>query len=187
MREFPLTEADLVIVTHAHFDHDAVHRITGLPSLVRHPVVMEVQDLRLTGYGDWHVAGHSSAGLANVIFVLEAGGVRICHLGDNRYPPPSEIVEAIGGVDVLIVPADDSGHLLSYDETDGFIERFKPRAAIPVHYLIPGVTAPESTLGPPVGWLARHDNVRHLTGPAQLAPDTLPGESEIWLMNAELD
>ena len=35
--EFPLTEADLVVVTHDHFDHDAVHRITGLSSVVRHP------------------------------------------------------------------------------------------------------------------------------------------------------
>lgn len=191
VRDFPLTEADLLVVTHDHFDHDAVHRITGLPTIVRHPISMEMQDLRLTGHADWHVPGHSSAGLSNVIFVMESGPkgapVRICHLADNRFPPPPEIVEAIGRVDLLIVPVDDSCHLLSYDEVDGFIDLFQPRAVLPVHYLIPGITAPESTLEPPDGWLARHENVRKIAGTVTLSPDTLPGETEIWLMTPELD
>ena len=127
-----------MIMTHDHFDHDAIHRITGLPTVVRHAVEMRLQDLLVTGYADWHVPGHSSAGLANVIFVLESGGVRVCHLGDNRWPPPEEIVEAIGEVDVIIVPVDDSCHLLSYEEVDAFIDLFAPRIVIPVHYFIPG-------------------------------------------------
>ncbi len=144
-------------------------------------------DLRLTGYGDWHVPGHSSAGLANVIFVLESGGVRVCHLGDNRWPPPTEFVAAIGAVDLLIVPVDDSCHLLGYDEVDAFIELFKPRVVIPVHYFIPQITAPESTLEPPDGWLTRHEQVRHVEGAVQLGADKLPETTEIWLMTPELD
>lgn len=187
VRTFPATEANLVVITHDHFDHDAVDRITGLPTVVRHAVDMTMDDLRITGYADWHVAGHSSAGLANVIFLLETSGVRVCHLGDNRFPPPAEIVNAIGDVDLLIVPVDDSRHLLRYEETDGFIALFRPRAVIPVHYLISGVTAPESTLEPPHGWLARHENIREIRGPVTLSPDRLPGETEIWLMAPELD
>ena len=187
VREFPLVEADMVVVTHDHFDHDAVHRITGLPTVVRHAVEMRLQDLLVTGYADWHVPGHSSAGLANVIFVLESGGVRVCHLGDNRWPPPEEIVEAIGEVDVVIVPVDDSCHLLSYEEVDAFIELFAPRIVIPVHYFIPGVTAPESTLEPPDGWLARHGNVRRIApGQITLERGTIPAEPEIWLLEPDV-
>ena len=187
VREFPLIEADLLIVTHDHFDHDAIHRITGLPTIPRHAMAVEIEDLRLQGYADWHVPGHSSAGLANVIFTLESGGVRLCHLGDNRLPPPPEIVDAIGEVDVLIVPADDSCHLLSYDEVDAFVDLFDPSVVIPVHYFIPGVTAPESTLEPPDSWLKRHTMVRRDIGPVTLHLDTLPEEQEIWVMRAELD
>ncbi|CAN5795007.1 MBL fold metallo-hydrolase [soil metagenome] len=174
-------------MTHDHFDHDAVYRVTGLPTVVRHAIKLEMRDLRLTGYADWHVPGHSSAGLVNMIFVLESGGVRVCHLGDNRYPPPAEIVNAIGHVDVLTVPADDSCHLLNYDEVDGFIETFNPRVTIPVHYFVPGVTAAESTLEPPDGWLERHNNAERVAGTVRLDAATLPNEPEIWLMRAELD
>ena len=187
VREFPLTRADLVIVTHDHFDHDAVHRITGLPTVLRHAVELELGDLKVSGYADWHVPGHSSAGLANVIFVLESGGVRVCHLGDNRFPPPPEIVAAIGTVEVLIVPVDDSCHLLSYEEVDGFIELFDPRVVIPVHYLIPGVTALESTLEAPGEWLTRHANVRRFeAGMIELEPGTMPAERELWLLEPDL-
>ncbi|MEZ4522099.1 MAG: MBL fold metallo-hydrolase [Thermomicrobiales bacterium] len=191
VREFPLTEADLLIVTHDHFDHDAAYRITGLPTVMRHALEMKLGDLRLTSYADWHVPGHSSAGLENLIVVLESGlegaPVRVCHLGDNRFPPAPAIVEAIGTVDLLIVPVDDSRHLLSFDEVDGFVRMFEPSVVIPVHYDIPGITAPESTLGPADGWLERQARVRRVAGPVSLSPDTLPGESEIWLMTPELD
>ena len=191
VRDFPAIDVDLVIVTHEHFDHDAVHRITGLPTILRHAATMEIEDLRVTGFADWHVPGHSSAGLPNVIFVLDIGPegapVRLCHLGDNRLPPPSEIVDAIGELDVLIVPVDDSCHLLSYEEVDAFIEIFEPSVVIPVHYFIPGVTAPESTLKPPNGWLKRHANIRRDVGPTALHPDTLPEQREIWMMRAALD
>jgi L-ascorbate metabolism protein UlaG (beta-lactamase superfamily) len=187
LREFPPVEADLVLVTHDHFDHDAVDRITGLPTVARHAIELKTEDLRVTGYADWHVPGHSSAGLRNVIFVLESGGVRVCHPGDTRFPPPPEIVDAIGAVDLLVVPVDDSCHLLSYEEVDGFIELFEPQVVIPVHYLIPGVTAPESTLESPDGWLAYHAKVRRDVAAIAIEPGTLPEEREIWVMRAELD
>ena len=187
VREFPLTEADLAIVTHDHFDHDAVDRVTGLPTILRHAGRFEMADLRVTGFADWHVPGHSSAGLRNVMFVLESDGLRFCHLGDNRWPPPGEIVDAIGNVDVLIVPVDDSCHLLDFDEVDGFIEQFSPSITIPVHYFIPGVTAPESTLELPDNWLARQSNVQRTSQTVQLDPATLPASPEVWLPVAKLE
>ncbi len=175
------------MVTHDHFDHDAVWRAGGLPTVVRHPVGLDYRDLRLTGFADWHVAGHSGQSLANIIFMLESGGVRVCHLGDNRFPPPTEIVDQIGRVDVLIVPADDSCHLLNYDEVDGFIDLFKPRIAIPAHYLIPGITGPESTLSAAGLVMTRHENVQRIAGVVELNPDRLPDRSEIWLMDADVN
>lgn len=186
-RDCPVAEVELLVITHDHFDHDAISAALGQPSILRHPVELRYRDLILTGYQDWHVSGHSSAHLTNTIFVIESGGVRVCHLGDNRFPPPAKISDAIGDVDVLIVPVDDSCHLLEYDDVDAFIDLFRPRVVIPVHYLIADLTDPDSTLLPIDGWLERHERVRHLAaGPVWLAADELPHEREIWVFSPEL-
>lgn len=187
LRECPAAEVDLLGITHDHFDHDATSAAIGQPSILRHPVELRYRDLLLTGYQDWHVPGHSSAHMTNTIFIVESSGVRVCHLGDNRFPPSAEISDAIGDVDVLIVPVDDSCHLLEYDDVDAFIELFRPRIVVPVHYLIPGLTDPASTLLPIDGWLERHARVRHLAaGPMWLVVDELPKPREIWVLSPDL-
>jgi L-ascorbate metabolism protein UlaG (beta-lactamase superfamily) len=176
----PVVEADVVLVTHDHFDHNAVHRVAGEPRVVRSAVDVVTEDVRIYGFEDSHASPDE---IPNTIFVLESGGVRVCHLGDNRPDVSRETVEAIGRVDVLIVPVDDSSHLHRFWEVQQLIETFEPRVVVPVHYFIAGVTEPGSTLLSPDTWLGTQDDVRHIHAPdVEISVDALPAQRQVWVL-----
>ena len=85
-------------------------------------------------------------------------------------------------IDVLLVTVDDSNHLLSYEEVDSLIQRLEPRVVVPMHYQIPGLTAEDTGLEPPEGFLATQRNVKRLDGDtAVFSPQSLPSQTEVWL------
>lgn len=181
LEPMPDVEADVVLITHDHFDHNASHRVGGDPEIISAAVDRELGDAHLLGVDDRHATPDD---LTNTIFVLEAAGVRLCHLGDNRPDVPAEAVEAIGRVDVLIVPVDDSSHLLRFWEVRQLIETFRPRIVVPAHHLIPGLTDPGSTLLPADTWLGTQDSVRRIgRATVRLDAASLPPEREVWVFS----
>ena len=120
--------------------------------------------------------------MENTIFVVESGGVRSCHVGDNRHDIPGHVRAQLGAVDILMVTVDDSCHLLSYDQVDSLIAEVSPRVVVPMHYYVEGLTTASSTLRTPKGWLKTQTSVRHLgANPIELTPDDLPDEREVWV------
>jgi L-ascorbate metabolism protein UlaG (beta-lactamase superfamily) len=178
----PSVEADVVLVTHEHFDHNAISRVAGSPQVIRGAGEVEGSDFVLSGIRDKHA---SPDDLDNTIYVLDVGDVRVCHLGDNRPDMPDEVVESIGRIDWLIVPVDDSSHLLRFWEVDWVISRVNPRVVVPVHYLIEGVHARASTLLPIDTWLSTQPGVRLVgTATLRMRRDDVPKQREVWVFDA---
>ena len=67
------------------------------------------------------------------LIVVETGGMRIVHWGDNRHDPPPEIWEALGRIDVALLPVDDSQHVMGFAMTEHIIETLRPHVVIPQH------------------------------------------------------
>ena len=179
---FPPMEAEVVLVTHDHFDHNADHAVPGKPTVIRGPGRFQLKDVEITGVLDLHSGRSGLRGMANTIFVVELQGVRYAHIGDNRHDVPDAARRAIGRVDVLMVTVDDSNHLLSSEQVDGLTTLLDPRVVVPMHYYIEGLTTVESTLKTPDGWLSSQPRVRRLQSPTlSLRPDDLPEEREVWL------
>lgn len=181
-RLFPEVRCDLGLITHAHFDHDAVERLPAAASILRMPGEFAAGDLRIRGVGDLHSGPARLSDFPNVMFRLESGDVSFLHLGDNRAEWPAEVSRAIGDVDVLLITVDDSKHLLTYGQADSLVRRLQPRVVIPMHYAIPGLHSAECELLPPEGWLSRQPTVRRLdTDGFEFARVNLPTETEVWL------
>ena len=185
LHRFPSPECDLALVSHAHFDHNAVGELPEAASVLRTPGCLRYRDVSIHGVADLHAGGAGQRGMRNVMYVVEAGGVRFLHTGDNRAQVPARVRADLGAVDVLMITVDDSRHILSYDEVDSVVETVNPRVVIPTHYLVPGLTTEESTLLPPDGWLATQERVRrtgaHKVG---IAREDLPVSREVWVMDA---
>lgn len=186
-RRFPNIQCDLTLVTHAHFDHDAVDWLPETTSLIRLPGEFQFPDLSVKGILDYHSGARSQLiNMPNVMFRLETNGVSFLHLGDNRVQWPEAVIRAVGTVDVLLVTVDDSRHLLTYPEVDELVARLNPRVVIPMHYYIPGLTAPSSGLEPPEGWLDTQPSVQRL-GRSQIPidPGSLPDSTQVWVLEPD--
>jgi L-ascorbate metabolism protein UlaG (beta-lactamase superfamily) len=186
--EFPPVAADLVLITHPHFDHDAIDCIPGCPTVIRTPGQFRYKDLTVHGVLDIHAVDAGQRGMKNVIFIIDAGGIRFCHLGDNRPQLPSDVCRDIGSVDFLMVSVDDSYHLLTYREVDYLINTIGPKVVIPMHYLIPGIIDEESTLKTIEQWLSTQTNVYHIEQHTlTITPAEIPRTREIWVLSPYTD
>jgi hypothetical protein len=165
---FPRVKANRVLVTHSHWDHDAAGQILGKAKVVRGPGAHEGPDYTIRGIAGRHApAGAESIGYENTVFVIETGGIRFCHLGDNG-PPEGDLVTRVaegGPIDVLMLAVDSEHRVLDGEGARGWIEALKPRLVIPMHYRLPGL-APDRIggLGTIDAWLSRHEEVIRVEG-----------------------
>ncbi|MBP9183010.1 MAG: MBL fold metallo-hydrolase [Fuscovulum sp.] len=69
----------------------------------------------------------------NSIFLFEAGGLCIGHLGHLHQIPSDAQYAAIGRVDILMVPV-DGGYTLRLDDMKRVVQRLKSSVVIPMHW-----------------------------------------------------
>jgi L-ascorbate metabolism protein UlaG (beta-lactamase superfamily) len=167
-------EADAVAITHPHYDHDGGEfRGLDVPwssthAVFRDPGRFNVGDIQMLGVRGKHVDPYGKEfGQRNTVWVLEIAGVRIVHLGDNG-PLTPEMVESIGPVDVLLMPADGDEHILSDEQTERVLEQLDPHVVIPMHYRIPELEPADgpSDLGEIGPWLEGRAGVQVMEGNA---------------------
>jgi len=201
--DFPLTAVDIGVSTHAHFDHDALHCLDASVLLDRLIGRYGFGDLVIEGIADKHAIDPTHASYDfhrinsffggqnlvppdnarswdNCLITLETGGLRVLHWGDNRHDPPPAVWDRLGRIDILLMPVDDSQHVMGNVMVDAVIERVRPKVVIPHHYYIWNVVQRQSTLLPATGWLATRPSLRHLDGPRQVyGPDLLPEQTRV--------
>jgi len=202
-KDMPLTSVDIGVSTHAHFDHDALDRLDANVLLDRPIGRFSFLDLSIEGIADKHATDASAAlydfklihkrlngvnieppdnprSWDNVLVVIETGGLRFLHWGDNRHDPPDYIWEMIGDIDIVLLPVDDSQHVMGFEMIDSIIDQLKPKVVIPHHYYVMDVTQRQSTLLPATKWLQTKSRVVHLSSAdAQFSKLSLPDETTI--------
>lgn len=77
--------------------------------------------------------GEGAVGDGNSVFVFEAGGLCIGHLGHLHQIPNDEQYAAIGRLDVVMVPV-DGGYTLSVSDMVGVVRRLRASVVIPMHW-----------------------------------------------------
>lgn len=187
LKPFPSLEVDLVALTHDRFDQNAVSVLPeDIPKLNREGT-MQVGNTTITGVSDIHSGSSGRSRMENIIYVVEHEGVRYCHIGQNRHNIPDNVTERLGRVDVLMVPVDDSCHLLTYDEVNHLVESLSPMVVIPMHYRVEGLSTADAELEGPEGWV-RTQSPRRTMRRSSFRIDRrgLPYEREVWTIPAEL-
>lgn len=181
--DFSSPAVDIGFSTHAHFDHDALNHVQATMLLDRMIGTYAFSDVTITGIADKHACSapgwykwtnaikefgadpcppNNPGHMDMVTYVVEAGGIRILVWGDNRHDPPDDVWQKWGRIDVLTLPVDGSQHILSYDQANAIVEKLKPKAVIPTHYLCEGTSLTLSTLQSADEWVAQQKSKQAL-------------------------
>lgn len=180
----PLRESvDFVTVSHQHADHNYVGMVGGNPTVISR-AAEEVHDgILFRALATHHDSSRGAERGANIVRVIEADGISICHLGDLGHTLSPEDATALGGLDVLLVPVGGTFTVDAKGAT-AVVNRLRPRLAIPMHYRTPKVTL---DIAPVDAFLANKTRVRRVEGSEiTLDKETLPEPTEIVVLEPAL-
>lgn len=164
-------DADLVLVTHEHVDHNGIDAIGGSPQVLRSTAgTLDPPIGEIVAVASEHddVAGTQRG--PNTIFCLTLDGLRLCHLGDfGQATLRPRQQEAIGEVDILFLPVGD-GPTVGGERAAAIVRALQPRTVVPMHYR----TAAIDFLEPPDAFLeALGARVERLAGSEFAGEDLL--------------
>lgn len=134
----PRGSANIVTVSHGHFDHANTESLSGEPLVIDGPGEYETKGVSVKGIFSFHDDKEGKERGENTIFVIEVEGIKICHLGDlGQKKLTDEQLEQIDEVDILMIPV--SGPFIDAEQAAEIINQIEPRIVIPMHYKIPGL------------------------------------------------
>ncbi len=176
------TPADYVFVSHHHADHDGVKDVPGTPQVIQTPGEHRTKDFVAVGLSTFHDEVKGKKRGPNIVFALDAEGLRVVHLGDLGHTLDSSQIQELRPVSVLLVPV--GGHFtIDAKEAWKIVEALEPRVVIPMHYKTPAVDFPIAGVEDFLKIAEAHGvTVRRFPeGKVNLPP--LPERMEVWVLS----
>lgn len=136
----PQGQADVVFVSHNHFDHNNIEALKGDPIVIDSPGEYAVKGINVIGVDSFHDMEEGAKKGHSTIFILEAEELKICHLGDLGSELNGKQLEEIDGVDVLFIPV-GGNYTINGKKAAELIKKIEPAIVIPMHYKVEGSTA----------------------------------------------
>jgi len=175
----PVTRADIVMITHDHFDHNCARIVKGDFVTIREIVERNIDGVRIKGIEAHHddVKG-DKRGAVN-IYRFEMDGVSFCHCGDLGHILTQDQVEELVPLDVLFIPV---GGVFTIDGkmAHRIVEQLKPKIVIPMHYRVGGLSLSIQTLDPFLEEI-EEEQVFGVGNEVEIYSDDLPDETEYWV------
>jgi L-ascorbate metabolism protein UlaG (beta-lactamase superfamily) len=171
--------ADIVTVSHDHFDHNAVQSVGGRPEVVKSSGNKSIKGIEFRGIACYHDESSGKQRGENIIFCFSVDGIRICHLGDLGHALNRGQIKEIGEVDVLLVPV---GGFYTIDAAVAtrVCDDIKPKVVVPMHYKTAKLDFPVTGVDV---FLAGKKNVKKLdSSKVEFEHDTLPAETGILVL-----
>ncbi len=143
-------EADLLLVTHEHRDHNGIERIGGDRVILRSTAGKLVSPIgEVLAVASEHDEAAGTERGPNTIFAFTFGGMRVAHFGDfGQRTLRDEQAAALGTIDLAFLPIGD-GPTIGADQAVEIAGRLGARIVVPMHYRTPRIgflEAPDALL-----------------------------------------
>jgi L-ascorbate metabolism protein UlaG (beta-lactamase superfamily) len=132
--EVPALEADVCLVSHDHFDHNATDVVAGSPEVVASAGEATAKGVSVLGIPAPHHEPGQDEGRGDIVMMRwTLDGISLAHLGDLGASLTQEQVDKLAGVQVLMVPV--GGHFtIDAAKAVETVLSLGPRVVIPMHY-----------------------------------------------------
>ncbi|MDW5563699.1 MAG: MBL fold metallo-hydrolase [Methanomassiliicoccus sp.] len=177
----PLVRADIVLVTHDHFDHNCVRIVRGDPAVVRDPGERMLKGVKINGIPTFHDPEGGNRRGRNIVYRFDMDGIRFCHCGDLGHDLSEEQVRAIGPIDVLFIPV---GGVFTIDgeQARKLVAKLRPRVAVPMHFRWGGLSISVHTIEPFLDGISE-DSVVRVGNEVDFSREDLPPATEFWVFS----
>jgi L-ascorbate metabolism protein UlaG (beta-lactamase superfamily) len=126
-------KADIVTVSHDALGHNNAKAVKGSSHVITGPGEFEIGGVFITGVQTNGTTKKDSEELRNTLYVFDYEGITVAHLGDLKKVPSQTEVEALGAVNVALVPVGGGGGLNAAKAAE-VISLLEPNIVIPMHY-----------------------------------------------------
>src|SRR5574340_715422 len=140
-------KADIVTVSHEAPGHSNSDAVKGTSHVIRGPGEFEIGGVFITGV-QTDGAGAGKTGQSaprNTLYVFDYDGITVAHLGDLRQVPTQAEVEALGTVNIALVPVGGGGGLNAAKAAE-VISLIEPNIVVPMHYATAEAKVPLDSL-----------------------------------------
>ena len=135
--------SDIVTVSHDAPGHNNTDVVKGTSHVIDGPGEFEIGGVFVTGVqtdgsgsGKKKSKKDDEAPLRNTIYVFDYDGITVAHLGDLKEVPTQSEIEALGTINVALVPV-GGGSALNAAKAAEIISLIEPNLVIPMHYSTP--------------------------------------------------
>lgn len=126
-------EADIVITSHGHGDHNYTKDVKGTFTLIDRPGEYKIKSFWIKTIPTYHDPSEGKERGGNLISLIEGDDLKLVHLGDLGHLLAPETLKMLGKVHILFIPV---GGFFTIDagQATRVMEQISPRVTIPMHY-----------------------------------------------------
>jgi L-ascorbate metabolism protein UlaG (beta-lactamase superfamily) len=171
--------ADGVLVSHDHADHNFTKGLPGSPKLLRGSG--NVKGIDVKGISTYHDESGGSERGDNTLFVIDAEGIKICFAGDLGHTLTEEQIKLIGAIDILLVPVGGT-YTIDAGGAAEVSKSLNAKVIIPMHFKTEKCGLPIADVN---AFLEKMENFKRL-GVSEIAfnADQIPaGKNEVWVLD----
>lgn len=136
-RPLPTLEADALLITHDHFDHNFLGAVKNYRVLINAPGEYEVGGVNIMGILTYHDEEKGLKRGKNTMYYIEGEGVSILHCGDLGHLLDDDTLQQFGDVTALLVPV-GGVYTIDAEKAAKVISSIEPSFVVPMHYRLEG-------------------------------------------------
>ncbi len=177
----PHLKAELVLVTHEHFDHNAVRIVNGEFKTIREVGRYKFGDVEIEGFEAYHDKEMGARRGKITMYKIKTEDISILHAGDLGHVLPKETIDKIGHVDILMIPV---GGIYTVDAREACenVKLLKPKVVVPMHYYVPGLSLNLDKVDNFLSYFPK-EFVIHVGNSIDFTKSELPDELSVWVFS----
>jgi L-ascorbate metabolism protein UlaG (beta-lactamase superfamily) len=175
----PTVTADIILVTHNHYDHNSVKTVEKENSkVITDERKRTIGNVQINGIPAFHDTAHGERRGNMILFKFIVDDITFCHLGDLGHELDAKTAQQIGKIDILFIPV-GGNYTIDADQAWRVIQMLKPKIAIPMHYRIEGLSISIAGIEP---FLEKNRyKILRVGNEIDIEKDELPKEPEVWV------